>query len=537
MTGGADRINPVTVDVVIPSIGRPSLCVLLDSLAAAVRNAAECGDGLRIAGCYIVDDRPSPQQQLELGSHEAVDVTVCRGHARGPAAARNVGWRSGSADWVVFVDDDVQLAPTWCVDVHADLLVADVLTAAVQAIIEVPLPADRPANDAERNTAGLVTARWITADMAVRRSALVAVNGFDERFEHAFRKDSDLALRLQDKGYRLTRGRRRTAHPARRGSWTQSVRQQRGNADDVLMRRLHGRTWRSRCGAALGRRPQHLLTTAALAGAVCGVLKRRRRWAVLAASVWAACYAEFSWRRIAPGPRDRAEVVRMLATSGLIPPVASWYWLRQMLSPVPAPWQPVGLRRVDTEAATAAEELPAAVLFDRDGTLVVDVPYNGDPDRVELMPRARSAVHRLRELGIPIAVVTNQSGIACGLLTRQEVDAVNARVEELLGPFDGWLVCPHGESDGCSCRKPLAGLIRDAAAALGVPAERCVVIGDIGADVRAAHAAGAASVLVPTARTRAEEVASAARTAPDLLAAVELILAGRPVAPAGLAAR
>ena len=103
---------------------------------------------------------------------------------------------------------------------------------------------------------------------------------------------------------------------------------------------------------------------------------------------------------------------------------------------------------------------------------------------------------------------------------------MNARVEELLGPFDNWQVCPHAPADGCGCRKPRPGLVLAAAAALGVPAERCVVIGDIGADVGAARAAGARAVLVPTTATRPEEVAAAPAVAADLVAAVELALAG-----------
>jgi histidinol-phosphate phosphatase family protein len=164
------------------------------------------------------------------------------------------------------------------------------------------------------------------------------------------------------------------------------------------------------------------------------------------------------------------------------------------------------------------------VLFDRDGTLVVDVPYNGDPDRVVAMPGAREAVGRLRAAGVPTAVVSNQSGVARGRIRAEQVEAVNRRVEELLGPMGPWLVCVHGPDDGCGCRKPAPGLIRAAAVALGVDPADCVVIGDIGSDVEAARAAGAGSVLVPTATTREEEVAAAPVVATDLLAAVDLLL-------------
>ncbi|MFH9008455.1 HAD-IIIA family hydrolase [Streptomyces afghaniensis] len=174
--------------------------------------------------------------------------------------------------------------------------------------------------------------------------------------------------------------------------------------------------------------------------------------------------------------------------------------------------------------------LPAAVLFDRDGTLVADVPYNGDPSRVALMPGAREAVGAVRAAGIPVGVVTNQSGVARGLLTARQVEGVRLRVEELLGPFAVWAVCPHGPGEGCGCRKPAPGLVLAACHRLAVPPGRTVVIGDIGADVEAARAAGARGILVPTTATRSEETASADTTAADLLAAVRLVLDPAPAA-------
>ncbi len=169
---------------------------------------------------------------------------------------------------------------------------------------------------------------------------------------------------------------------------------------------------------------------------------------------------------------------------------------------------------------------PAAVLLDRDGTLIHDVPYNGDPSKVVPMPGAREALDRLREAGVRLAVVSNQSGVGRGLVTLEEVEAVNRRIEELLGPLGPWLVCPHRPNEGCGCRKPRAGLVVRAAETLGVDPRRCAVVGDVGSDVEAAHAAGARAVLVPTPRTRREEVAAAPEVVTDLGAAVELLLRG-----------
>jgi histidinol-phosphate phosphatase family protein len=121
-------------------------------------------------------------------------------------------------------------------------------------------------------------------------------------------------------------------------------------------------------------------------------------------------------------------------------------------------------------------------------------------------------------------VVTNQSGVSRGLIAHWQVNQVNARVDSLLGPFDTWQVCPHRPVDACACRKPAPGMIFAACVALGVPVRQVVVIGDIESDLKAAFNAGARAVMVPTPVTRPDEVRRAQSTAPDLCAAVELVL-------------
>ncbi|GGO84714.1 D-glycero-alpha-D-manno-heptose-1,7-bisphosphate 7-phosphatase [Wenjunlia tyrosinilytica] len=195
------------------------------------------------------------------------------------------------------------------------------------------------------------------------------------------------------------------------------------------------------------------------------------------------------------------------------------------------PW--VFQRPLDPARAPVPEGLPLAVLFDRDGTLVEDVPYNGDPALVRPMPWALDALGALRARGIPVGVVSNQSGVARGLLTRQQVEAVQRRIEQFLGPFDVWVVCPHGTGDGCGCRKPAPGLVLTAAECLDVHPSRVAVIGDVGSDVEAARAAGARGVLVPNPYTRLEEVADALEVEPNLLGAVRRLLRGDRPDPSG----
>ena len=176
---------------------------------------------------------------------------------------------------------------------------------------------------------------------------------------------------------------------------------------------------------------------------------------------------------------------------------------------------------------TNVRPAPQVVLFDRDGTLVHDVPYCADPFLVRPVPTAARAVGELRGRGIPVGLVTNQSGIGRGLISRAAAEAVNGEVDRLLGPFSTIRMCPHTPEDGCRCRKPRPGMLLDAAAELGVPPERMAMIGDIGADIEAAQAVGAASVLVPTAKTLPDEVRRAPVVRPDLVSAVQHLLDGR----------
>lgn len=504
----------VAFDIVVPTVGRPSLRVLLDALAHQT---------VRPGRVIVVDDRtdrnrplPGAASGARAGEANGLDVEVRHSGGRGPAAARNVGWRAAGAEWVAFLDDDVLPPPAWCSALIVDLTGLPPGVAGSQGRIRVPLPARRRPTDWERNVAGLERARWATADMAYRRGWLSVVGGFDERFPRAYREDADLGLRIVRAGGHIVAGGRRVIHPVGPADRWVSVRLQRGNADDVLMRAAHGRRWRTAAGVPQGRRPRHLAVTASGLVALAALALGRRRLAGWAGAGWLAGTTEFAAARLAPGPATREEALTMLATSVAIPPVATYHTLAGVAR----------LRHRRRGGAPPVDGVPEAVFFDRDGTLVVDVPYNGDPDRVAPLPGARRALDRLRAAGIRLAVVSNQSGIARGRLTPGQVEAVNRRVEELLGPVGPWLVCPHGPDDGCTCRKPAPGLVLQAAAALGVDPRRCALVGDIGADVEAALAAGARAVLVPTGRTRLEEILAAPEVALDLDTAVDRLLGG-----------
>ena len=294
---------------VVPTVGRPSLCTLLDRLPA---HGGEV---------IVVDDRRVKDPPLWTPR----PVRVIPGPARGPAAARNAGWRATDARWVVFLDDDVIPGPGWWPDLLADLDQPPGV-AGVQARILVPQGNPGEHTDWAANAAGLAGAEWITADMAYRREALEAVGGFDERFPRAYREDTDLAYRVRSSGRELAVGRRRTLHPVRpEGRWI-SLRLQRGNADDALLRRLYGTDWHERLGVPHGRRRIHALTTAAaLTALACATAKRAKGVRLCAATIWAVATADFIIRRRRHAPAE--PLSSLLVTSVIIPPLAVGHWL------------------------------------------------------------------------------------------------------------------------------------------------------------------------------------------------------------------
>ena len=141
---------------------------------------------------------------------------------------------------------------------------------------------------------------------------------------------------------------------------------------------------------------------------------------------------------------------------------------------------------------------PFLLLMDRDGTLMVDVGYPNDPDAVRLLPGAAEAVREMVKLGAVPAVVSNQSGIARGRITRDQAMAVHLRFVDLFEAASGvklpCFYCPHGPNAGCKCRKPKPKLLKMAAYTLGFAGSPTVIIGDKPADVLAGKAFGAYTI-------------------------------------------
>ena len=141
-----------------------------------------------------------------------------------------------------------------------------------------------------------------------------------------------------------------------------------------------------------------------------------------------------------------------------------------------------------------------ALFLDRDGTLMVDTGYVRDPADVVLLPGVGLTLAEARALGFELVIVSNQSGVARGIITSEQLEAVQARLEALLLAegitLDDVRFCLHGPDAGCSCRKPAPGMLVAAAAARGIDLERSVMLGDRESDVLAGREAGCTTILL-----------------------------------------
>ena len=149
--------------------------------------------------------------------------------------------------------------------------------------------------------------------------------------------------------------------------------------------------------------------------------------------------------------------------------------------------------------------LQPALFLDRDGVIIENREgYVRSPAEARFLPGAREALTRLAQTNALIVIVTNQSAIGRGLITRAQADLVNEHVLEQIraggGRVDGLYLCPHHPADNCRCRKPAPGLLLDAARDLAIDLQASVMAGDAVTDVQAALAAGVEPVFVLSGR-------------------------------------
>lgn len=312
------------VSVVIATRARPAL--LARGLGALARQTLAPG----AFEVVVVDDGPhAVTRDVVTVAARAWPQIAWRylegGTPHGPAVARNRGWRAARAPVVAFTDDDTVALRDWlargieAMDDHAG--------PALAGRIVVPRARTGAPSDHERMTRGLERAEFATANAFVRRDALQAVGGFDERFARAWREDSDLQFRLEACCGPVARcDAARVLHPVRPERWGVSLRQQKNVFFDALLYRQHPRAYRERV------RPRppwsHYAVVACALAALGAAATRHQGAALLGGACSAGLVLRLAWTRLRGASLAPGHVVEMVATSALIPFLSVWWRLR-----------------------------------------------------------------------------------------------------------------------------------------------------------------------------------------------------------------
>jgi hypothetical protein len=317
----ATAADPV-VSVVIPTYRREVLLGrCLDAILAQHFDLAR-------AEIVVVDDGRTPATRSlveSLAARHAVPriryVEPPPGR-HGPAAARNAGWRAAAAPIIAFTDDDTIPTRDWLAAGLRPMAAADV--AAAWGRVKVPVPA-RP-SDWERNVARLDGAEFLTANVFVRTARLAAIDGFDERFERAWREDSDLQFTLIERGGRIVHAPDAVVfHPVRTARWGVSLGLQKNMLFDALLYKKHPRLYRSRISP--GPPLRYYVIVALLVTMLLGALAGSPGMAGASGAMWLLLTLAFAARRLRGSRLTPAHVAEMLVTSAAIPPLAVFWRL------------------------------------------------------------------------------------------------------------------------------------------------------------------------------------------------------------------
>lgn len=318
-----------TISVVAPTFKRSqSLSRLLQALARQTLPRGEFE-------IVIVDDTGGADPTTHVATQAAQQLGVslrliCLPENKGPAAARNTGWRAAKAALIAFTDDDTEPDPDWLA-IAVNRMNAHPGWGAATGVVRVPRPvmAQTLPTDHELMTRGLETAAFVTANAFFRRQTLELLGGFDERFKRPWREDSEIEFRLQDAGIPIGRITGAVVrHPVRPEKWGVCLRQQKNVFFDVLLFSKHPRRYLSQ----LHYRPPLLYYGIVTAAAACLLTVVKAPAASACAAT--ACVAQIlllAYRRIRPTSRSPSHMLEMLVTSALIPFLAIYWRVRGIL--------------------------------------------------------------------------------------------------------------------------------------------------------------------------------------------------------------
>jgi len=269
-----------------------------------------------------IDDQASALvKNFELANNALNVVFYCLPVNRGPAAARNTGWKLASGQLILFTDDDCLPSETWIADCWNDYMSVGLTMAAFTGKIKVPLPAFP--TDYERNTANLETAEFVTANCACTRNALELVNGFDEDFKMAWREDSDLQFRLIEAGVPVLKTNAMVTHPVRSAEWGASIREQKKSMFNALLYKKHPQLYKQKItGTGLW---NYYLIIIAFLTAITALVQKQYTLFNIALLLWMGATFYFLFKRLKNTSRQPGHLFEMFVTSLLIPFI-SVYW-------------------------------------------------------------------------------------------------------------------------------------------------------------------------------------------------------------------
>jgi glycosyltransferase involved in cell wall biosynthesis len=306
----------------VPTCRRPDL---LQRCLQALQAQSLPGEWFEV---IVVDDGDTPDTQALVEDFagrargKPAFHYLRNGGAKGPAGARNTGWRAARAPVIAFTDDDTVPDVQW---LRFGLEAMRDARAAVRGRVFVPPPVEM--TDHARMTKGLEDAEFVTANVLVRKEALQAVDGFDERFRRPWREDSDLHYKLIRLYGAIPKSERALVlHPVRPAPWGISLKQQANTAYDALLYKKHPATYRHKVGRVHA--PPLYYAVVGLTGLALGLALAAQPWWALAGLLAAlAGIGRITWQRLRHSSREPSHVLEMAVTSAAIPFLSLWWRL------------------------------------------------------------------------------------------------------------------------------------------------------------------------------------------------------------------
>lgn len=307
----------INISVVIPTYNRPALlcnCLIALINQSLVKSAYEV---LVVSDGY---DAATEEAVHTLAKQFPYLHYLHLPQKKGPAAARNRGWQEALAPLVAFTDDDtlpdVHWLSAYCEAYHNEKYIA------FTGLVKVPI--SFPPTDYEKNTAGLETAEFVTANCCCTKAALEAVKGFDERFSMAWREDSDLHFKLMMHQIPIKKiSNALVVHPVRLAPWGISIKEQKKGIFNALLYKKHPQLYRQRIQSS-PIRSYYIIVCCVLLVAI-GIYQNNTKLILLAALGWTLLTIRFITKRLDSTRHSASHIGEMITTSIAIP-ILSVYW-------------------------------------------------------------------------------------------------------------------------------------------------------------------------------------------------------------------